>query len=137
MGSTNVPRQLTALALTFLTGLRYSNLSKQVGHVPVLYQDRWIKKPRPLSRIANPFSDEEGSVDQSDSSDAEQGEVCEGLNFKHSIRRYGFAWWASKVDWTSWLLKEEHAKHFLVDQPEFASRFQKRRTRVSQIDVVF
>ncbi len=50
------------------------------------------------------------------------------------MKRYGYTWWPSKVDWTTWQIKEQYVDHFFLDQPEFAQRFKRRQTQVVYVD---
>lgn len=121
--SNNVPRAETISALVFLEGIRYSVLAKDICQSSVLYKDSWLRKTL----------DTESEVDDDTSFLA----ISEGMGVKKAMKKYGYSWWEPKFDWSTWVLKAEHAKHFLVEQSQFSRRFQKRAIQVSHVDVSF
>ena len=135
MTEQSVPRNVTAAALLFLTAARYSLLSKRLAVERVLYQDQWTPAAAQLEDEDDVFASPgppESDLDASDSRGS--GNVRHGLNLRHSIKQFGYAWWSSKIDWKTWEVKEPYANHFFLDEPEFARRFTKRRAQVAIVD---
>jgi hypothetical protein len=133
MTGDSVPRSITASALLFLTAARYSTLSKQVNAERVLFKDTWIP---PAERRPHEVDDlfDSPATDSSASEDETSQVMRHGLNMQSSMKRYGYTWWPSKVDWTTWQIKEQFVNHFFLDQPEFAQRFKRRQTQVAYVD---
>jgi hypothetical protein len=131
IGAQNPPRAVTASALLFLTNARFSFLQKTIQREAVLYKDQW--KPAPKRQPS--LLEDQGSGAADSSTDSGDDLICEGLNQRHYLREFGYAWWAPKIDWDTWTLKDDVAGRFFTDLPEFAQRFKRRANQVSQVDL--
>ena len=126
MTGDSVPRSITASTLLFLTASRYSTLSKQVRAEQVLFKDTWIPPgERGLREIDDPFHSP--TTHSSASDDGTSPMIHHGLNMQSSMKCYGYVWWPSKVDWTTWQIKAQFVDHFC---PSLLSR----QTQVAYVD---
>ncbi|KAI1097102.1 hypothetical protein F4804DRAFT_339546, partial [Jackrogersella minutella] len=69
-----------------------------------------------------------------DSDDGDQPARHEGMGGYKQMKRYGYAYWLPKMDWSTRLLDNDHAPNFFRAQPEFATRLKKRRQQVLHVD---
>jgi hypothetical protein len=133
MTGDSVPRSITASTLLFLTVARYSTLSKQVRAEQVLFKDTWIPPgERGPREIDDPF--QSPTTQSSASDDGTSPMIRHGLNMQSSMKCYGYVWWPSMVNWTTWQIKAQFVDHFLLDWLEFAQRFKRRQTQVAYVD---
>jgi len=130
-----VPHEISATALLFLDALRYSVLSKDISGCPQLYKDKWQGRP-PKSTIAYRYDVVLGKQAVPDSTKPALI-TKEGMGAWSNMVRYGYAYWGSKIDWNTWLLRSEHAEHFYQAPSDFAARHVARKTQVLDLDASY
>jgi hypothetical protein len=128
MRNDTVTHAQTATACLLLQSARFSTLSKQEAEAPELFRNEWTV----------PFRSHHQSVPNLDDGDNSvlEGPLerihCEGMDMRNSMRKYGFAWWAPKMDWSRFLLKSEHAPNFFQHDADFIKRFKANQPHVQQ-----
>ncbi|KAH7186861.1 hypothetical protein DER44DRAFT_858398 [Fusarium oxysporum] len=61
----------------------------------------------------------------------------EGLGFKLTMERYGYAWFLDKIDWNTLTFRQPYAPYMMFDNPSMQNVYRARYHQVRDVRIVF
>lgn len=61
----------------------------------------------------------------------------EGLGFRRTMERYGYAWFLDKVDWETMTFRQPHAQYMMFNNPSMQAAYHARYSQIRDVRIDF